>query len=228
MKKIKYIISLILFILILNISSTVIAMDDLTLDSQMDDLNISDFLDESKKYTQDVFGDLNVNELFESAITGNIDNEKIYKNILNMLGKELVSSVKVLGSILIIIVVHSILKSITDSLQAGTVSEIIYYVQYILIVGLIMTSFSDTIKMFIEAIHNLTGFGNTLIPLLITLMLTTGNIVSAGLAEPILLFLITFIGNAITTIMLPLLFIGVALGVVSNISEKEKIDKLSK
>jgi mutants block sporulation after engulfment len=79
-----------------------------------------------------------------------------------------------------------------------------------------------------ESIQNLVGFMNNLIPILITLMLTTGNIVSANLMQPIILFIITFIGNFITTIIIPLVLIATALGIISKISDKIQIDKLSK
>ena len=103
-----------------------------------------------------------------------------------------------------------------------------YYVQYILIVTLIMSNFSDIINLAKNTIQNLVGFSQSLIPILITLMMTTGSIASASVVQPILLFLITFIGNIITTFLLPLILIGTALGIVSKVSDKVQINKLSK
>lgn len=59
-------------------------------------------------------------------------------------------------------------------------------------------------------------------------MMTTGSITSASVAQPILLFLITFIGNMITTFLLPLILIGTALGIISKVSDRVQISKLSK
>lgn len=58
--------------------------------------------------------------------------------------------------------------------------------------------------------------------------MTTGSITSASVAQPILLFLITFIGNMITTFLLPLILIGTALGIISKVSDRVQISKLSK
>ncbi len=69
---------------------------------------------------------------------------------------------------------------------------------------------------------------NNLIPILITLMLTTGNIVSANLIQPIILFVITFIGNFIVSILIPIILVATALGIISKVSDKVQIDKLSK
>lgn len=79
-----------------------------------------------------------------------------------------------------------------------------------------------------NSIEDLTSFSNSLIPLLITLMITTGNIASAGMLEPIILLMITFIGNIINNIIIPIALISVALGIISNISDRIQIDKLSK
>lgn len=198
------------------------------LESQQKTLNISSFIEEAKKYSSNVYKDIDFNELFNLAITGNINNKTIINNILKILGKEIVGSVAVIGSIILIIIIHSIFKSLSEGLENKTISQITYYIQYILIVTLIMTNFSNILIMIKESIQNLVGFMNNLIPILITLMLTTGNIVSANLMQPIILFIITFIGNFITTIIIPLVLIATALGIISKISDKIQIDKLSK
>ena len=91
-----------------------------------------------------------------------------------------------------------------------------------------MSNFSDIINLAKNTIQNLVGFSQSLIPILITLMMTTGSIASVSVVQPILLFLITFIGNIITTFLLPLILIGTALGIVSKVSDKVQINKLSK
>lgn len=91
-----------------------------------------------------------------------------------------------------------------------------------------MKNFSDIIVMVRNSIENLVNFMNCLVPILITLMATTGNIASGSMLQPILLFIITFIGNFINTILIPVSLISVAMSIISNISDKVQIDKLSK
>ncbi len=198
------------------------------LSSQQDSLNISSFIKEAQKYTTDTFEDLDLGELFSSAITGNVDNETLLKAFSKMIGKEVVSCINILGSIVIIIIIHSILKSISEGLENKSISQITYYVQYILIVTLIMKNFADILTMVRTSIDSLVGFMNSLVPLLVTLMLTTGNIASAGITEPIILFIITFIGNFITTVLIPFILIANVLGIVSKVSPRVQVDKLSK
>ena len=129
---------------------------------------------------------------------------------------------------MVIIIISSVLRSITDGLENKSVSQITYYITYILIVTIVMKNFSDIINMVKASIDNLVAFTNCLITLLITLMITTGNIASAGMLQPIILWIISFIGNFINVVLVPASLISVALSVISNVSDRVQIDKLSK
>lgn len=198
---------------------------DAILESQSETLGISSFIEEADKYKSDEF-DFDVGELITGAIKGEIDNLTIGQQILNLLFSQVGEAIKSIGIILVIVVISSILKSISDDLENKSIAQISHYVTYILIVTIIMKNFSDIIVMIRTSIENLVGFSNSLIPLLITLMLTTGNIASASMLQPIILFIITFIGNFINTILIPASLVAVALNVISNISDKVQIDKL--
>ena len=161
---------IIYFLINLFIFPNVYATDEMV-SSQMDALNISSFINEGEKYTEDIFPDINLNDLLNSAIRGEIDNKGIYKGILSLFGNEISSSISLLASILVIIVIHSLLKNFTDNLSKNEgIGQIAYYVEYILIVALIMANFSNIINMIKESISNLVGFVNCLIPILLALM----------------------------------------------------------
>lgn len=59
-------------------------------------------------------------------------------------------------------------------------------------------------------------------------MIATGNLVTASTIQPVLLLIITFIGNIISSVFLPLILVGTSLGIISQISDKIQINKLSK
>lgn len=227
MKKL-IILMLIIFLMYPSLSFAEDISQEEIINSQKSSVNISKFIEESKKYTSDVFGNTDFNELLNSAIAGNINNEQLGKSILSIIGKETIGSIKTIASIMIVIIIHSILKSISEGLENKGVAKICYYVQYILIVTLIMSNFAEIIDMVKTSVSNLVSFSNTLIPILITLILTTGNIVSANLIQPILLFMITFIGNLITNVIIPIILASTVLGIVSKISDYVQLDKLSK
>ena len=165
--------------------------------------------------------------MINSAISGNVDNNTIFKKVIHLLGKEVSSTLKTLVGILVIVLIHSIIKSVTDNLQSSNIYQIIYYVQYILIVTLVMNNFGGILSTISDTINNLVGFMNSLVPLLISLMLYTGSITTSGLLEPILLFIIEFIGNIIVTLILPIVSLITALVIISKLSDRVQINKLA-
>ena len=229
-RKIIMIIIIILMIFFINIPISYSIDEDTTetIESQQEEFGISDFIKGAQEYSGEFFEGIDVNDILQNAIKGEVDNSTTLKRVLNLLGQEFIESLKGIGSILVIILVHSLLKSISESLENDNISKLIYYVQYILIVTIVLMNFSDIIKMVQETCTNLVGFMNMLVPLLISLMLYTGSITTSGIIEPIILFMINFIGNLIQTIIIPLVLIFASLIILSKLTDKIQIDRLSK
>lgn len=136
-------------------------------------LNIPDFINKSEDYTKENFPNLDINELLQSAISGKVNNKTIYSSILSLFGKEVISTLRILANVLLIIVIHSLLKSVSENMGNGGVSKITYYVEYILIVTLVLVSFSEIISVTKQSIQNLVGFSYSLFPILLALLAST-------------------------------------------------------
>ena len=198
------------------------------MDNQKMQLGVTDFIEQSEKYTSGTFENLDINEILSSAISGKIDNTKLWTGTLKIFGKELQNAITILGSIILIIIINSILNCITEGLENKSISQIAFYVQYILIVTIVLTNFSDIISLIKESIQNMTSFTNLLIPIMMTLIITTGSVTTATIIQPILVFMISLIGNFINNIAIPIVLVSTALGIVSKISNKVQIDRLAK
>ena len=219
-----------LIIIIICINTQVFAADltkDIIKETE-DNFGIQSFIKETDKYTGEILKDTDISKMLDSAISGKLDNSTFFKRTLNIFGKEIVKTFKTLVGILAIILIHSILKNIADGLESSDISKIIYYVQYILIITLVMSNFTDIILSITNTINNLVGFSNTLIPVLMTLMIYTGSITTSSMIEPIILFVIEFVGNLIVNLIIPAVSIITALIIVSKISNKVQIGKLIK
>lgn len=131
-------------------------------------------------------------------------------------------------TVLIVIIIHSIFKAIVENLGNNSTVKIIYFIQYLVIVTLVTDSFTAVVDITRDSIEEIISFMNLLIPLLSTLMLTTGCITTTGIVQPAILFMISFIGNFISNFIIPILLISITLGIVSNISDKIQISRLSK
>lgn len=225
----KFLVSIIIVIVLYSVIPfmSVNATDDI-MKEQEEEFGIQEFLDGSKEYAGEFFEDMDLEQILDDAINGEIDNSTFVMKVLNLFASEVITSIKAIGSILVVIVIHSILKAISESLEDKSISKLIYYVQYILIITIVMANFADIVKMVQDTTTDLVAFMNMLIPLLITLMMATGSIVTSGVIEPIILFMINFIGNIIQSIIIPFLMVFIGLVIISKLSDQVKIDKLAK
>ena len=100
--------------------------------SQTDALGISTFLSDSEKYTKDTFGNIDMSELFKQSLSGNIDNNTIMNIVFSLLGDNVKTALTTIASVMVVVIIHSILKAISENLGNENVSKIAYYIEYIL------------------------------------------------------------------------------------------------
>lgn len=195
---------------------------------QKDSLKINDFIDEAKEYSTEILDDIDMQKLFEGAISGNIKTNSFGKKILKKLFGELMNAIEMLVVVLVIIFIHSIIKCVSDSLENNSASKVAYYVSYILIISTIIKNFTDIIIMIKKSIETLVTFVNCLLPILLSLLVASGGITSAATLQSIILVVLTIISNIATKIIIPFSLITIALNIISNISDKVQISKLAK
>lgn len=97
-----------------------------------------------------------------------------------------------------------------------------------LVVILIITSFTEIINICIKAINKLNGFMNLLIPVLITLLVSIGNIATVTAMQPILLGMISVISFLISNLVIPIILVSTILNLIGNISSQVNVEKISK
>ncbi len=130
---------------------------------------------------------------------------------------------KVIG----IAILCSILKSIQTNFSKSGISEIAFYVCYLLIVTLAITSFTNIVTLCTETVGKLSDFMNMAIPLLFAFITVTGKLATLSFLQPFLLGMIGFISFLMNQLVIPLIYIATVITIVTNISSFIKLDKLS-
>lgn len=202
-------------------------MEDLLI-NQKEILGINDFLDEAKQFSKDAFSSNNLDSLYENIINGDI--LKCFETIdfKGIIFSQISEAIKLIVLMLEVIIICSVLKNILDSLKVSNAGKNVYFVQYFVLVILIVNAFVPILKFTVEAINRIISFMNILIPLLITLILSTGNIVTTSMMEPVLVISMNFIANFINSFVVPFCLISFVISVISNLLGKIKLEKISK
>jgi len=140
---------------------------------------------------------------------------------------EVVHNGKLLASIIILTVFSSILQTVQSAFERNTVSKVAYAICYLVIMIVAINSFSVAIGYAKSAIENMIHFMVAMIPLLLTLLASIGNITTVSVLHPLIVFMIHIVGTLIYTIVFPLLFFSAVLHIVSSITDKYKVTRLA-
>lgn len=216
-----------IFVFILSCSS-VYAMEDVIME-QSEKIGIVTYIEDANKYIENNL-EIDVQETFNNLIkgqTGDVKNTVINK-ILDVLGGEFKNAIILIGKILVVVFIASMLNHLSNSFGNNSgVSQIGFFIAYITIIILVMSTFNSMLGIASEAIEKMSAFMYSTVPIFFTLILATGSITTASIFQPILLGATSVITVLVNSIVMPGILIYTVLNIVSNLSEKEQLKKLS-
>lgn len=149
------------------------------------------------------------------------------KGMLRYFFHEILVNGKLLGTIVILSVFSAILETMQSAFQKNTVSKTAYAISFMVLVVLAINSFNVGIGYAKSAITGMVDFMLASVPLLMTMLASTGSIVSVSVLHPIIVFMIHTVSVAIYIVVFPLLFFSTVLHIVSSISERFKLTQLA-
>ncbi|MFD1171594.1 stage III sporulation protein AE [Oceanobacillus picturae] len=158
---------------------------------------------------------------------GELSIKSAINGLLEFLFHELIVNGKLLGLLIMLILFSVLLQTMHNAFEKSSVSKIAYFVVYIVLIFIALNSFYLAVSYAKEAIDTMSSFMVALLPLMLGLMATFGNIVSVSFFHPIIIFLVNFSGILVSTIILPLLFLSALLLIVSSLSENYKVTHLA-
>ncbi|SES82892.1 stage III sporulation protein AE [Oceanobacillus limi] len=167
----------------------------------------------------------NVYEFIKNKDSFSIKNT--IKGALEYLFHEILLNGKLLGTLLLLTLFSVFLQTMHGAFDQGAVSKIAYFVVYIVLIFIALNSFYLVVSYTTETIEAMSGFMIALIPLVLGLMATFGNVISVAFFKPIIIFLINLSGVIVSKFILPLLLLSAMLLIVSSLNENYKVTQLA-
>lgn len=146
--------------------------------------------------------------------------------IIKFIFHEFVVNGKLLGTLILLTVFSMFLQTLQNSFEKSTVSKVAYSIVFMVLIIIALNSFHVAIQYTNDTITTMISFILALIPLLLALIASSGGLVSAAFFHPVILFLMNSSGMFIQYVVLPLLFLGAVLSIVSILSEHHKVTQL--
>lgn len=200
-------------------------------DKMLDSLN----LEEIEQYWQKInaeygnyipeIGRKNMRQLIESE--QKITFISTINGLLHFLLYEIIENGKLLGSLIVLTLFSALLQSIQSAFENSTVSKIAYFVVYLVLLSIVVHSFRIVFQYVQETIELMSNFMFALLPLLLGLLATLGQVFTVGFFQPIIIFFIQISGVFVTSFVLPMLYLSVVLIIVSNLNTKFKATQLA-
>lgn len=140
---------------------------------------------------------------------------------------EIMHNGKLLASIVILTVFSTILQTLQGAFERTSISRIAYAICYLVIIIIAVNSFSVAIGYAKSAIESMIHYMTAMVPLLLTLLASIGNLTTVSVLHPLIVFMIHVIGTLIYTVVFPLLFFSAVLHIVSSITDRYKVTQLA-
>lgn len=169
---------------------------------------------------------IDIKDMTETLIKGEkLDYGIIGNYITENLFNEIHTTLKTGILILIVIVIMAIVQSI-ELENSSSVSYITSLVGFLVIATLVLKNYIEMIAMFLEVVETLTKILEVVSPVMLSILIATGEITTSGIISPVILFLTTIVGVVITYVITPLLTISLVFKILDSISVNIKLQKL--
>ena len=202
---------------------------DVYADEIDEQMKIYDFSGVSKilRETEDEY-DIKFEDIVIKGAKGEIefDYKKIGRYIVKKLFGEIYSYGKIMRNIIIICILSVLLKNMTGNFCTKEVSETAFYSCYMVMTGLLLSSFSAGLDIFKDCIAVICELTEAAVPLITGVMMTSG-VTGAGVFSPLLLGVVSVLTYVVKGIFIPLITLAAVITIINNISQRDILTKLS-
>lgn len=205
---------------------------DKVINKQIDILDLSEpekAIEEAKQEgSNPLLNEFDMKESMVDSIRGkqSISPGKIVKGLTSLFAGEINEYFNLMGRLIILVVFCSVLSTLGASFNSESTSQVAFYVAYIVLIIVLAESFMVSMNIARTTIDHMTFTMQASIPVMVTLLISTGNAITGGVFQPIVFATIQIGSSIIKNVVLPLVFFVSVLQIVSNISEDFKIDAL--
>ena len=150
-----------------------------------------------------------------------------FVGLLRFFLHEVLYSGKLVVTIVMLAVFTMILETMQNAFERNTVSKVAYAVAYMVLLIIAVNSFRSATEYAADAIGNMVQFMMAMVPLLLTLLASTGGVTTVAVLHPLIVFMIHAVGTLIHLFVFPLLFFSAVLHLVSTLTDRYKVTQLA-
>jgi len=227
MQKITAKILIILFFIVL-VTPVIVCAEGSMTEQQAEAIGLPGIVESLNERAGEVFPGFDSNTIIDEISKGNfnIDSKGILTRISGFFVKEIKANLVIVIKVIIVAILCAVLKNLQDNLQGGT-SEVAFYICYLLMISFIIVGFKDAVQLGQQTVYEIIGFMESIIPALVTLMISMGNVTSSGVLYPVVMGVVGITSSLLATFIIPSVLLVGVLSIAGNISDKVQLSKIS-
>lgn len=205
---------------------------DRVVEEQIDKLNLTDiqqFVDQVDGEMERFIPQLSVRQLVQDMRRGKLDLSfgKFLSGLVRYLFSEFLAHSYLLTQLLVLTLLCALLNNLQDAFGSAGSGRAAYMVAYLVLITIALSSFTAAIGTARDAIQQMVDFLHAILPVLLSLLAAMGGLISASVMHPLVLVAVGIISNVMNNLVLPLVLFAAILTLVSQISERFKVDGLA-
>ena len=169
----RWLVVLILFFIIVFQINTSIAVEEELIEKQVEELQINKLINDIEEVTDE---NINLKMVFQNSLKGESSGNILIKAIGTILGEQLRICFKIMVSILLIIIIYGVLKTISENLGNDQTGKIGHFVQIIILITLLLKVYADILQIARETIDTISNFVYMLLIPVVIIATTIGII----------------------------------------------------
>lgn len=168
-------------------------------------------------------------DLVSRAISGNLDLSLggILLEGLRLIFNEVYANINLMKQLIFICVLSAVLKNLTESFNNKSVGELGFYICYMLLIVVIFSSFRIAIAITEDMVITVTQFVSASLPVIMGLILMTGNVTGAYVFNSLFIFAINIINLIIRDLLMPFIIFIATIQIINFLTENEILGNLS-
>lgn len=199
---------------------------------QFEKLNLEELESFLRRVDEDIEGRMSgfsLRQVLASIREGKLELDPvgILKSLLDVFFREILTHTALLGKLLILGAILAVLEHLQSAFEQNTVAQLAHSVGVISLLTVALGSFTLALNTGREAIGNMVGLMQSLIPVLLTLMAALGSLTTVALMHPVIFISLNVLGTLMRNIVFPLIFCAAILGIVNQISDRFQVSRLA-
>jgi stage III sporulation protein AE len=152
---------------------------------------------------------------------------EVFNGLWRFLWREIYINLNLLGKLLFLAVVAALLKNLEKAFANESISALTQSIVYLALIVIAMQSFTVAITLGRQTLNNMVDLILAMIPLLLVLLASLGNLASAALFRPLIVFAINFFATLMGNFVFPMIYLTTILSIVNHFSPRVTVSKLA-